>query len=450
MCTSPLKINHPSFRLKKYCPKLFVPCGKCEECRNRVQNEIYVRLRSEYEYCRSVGGTAIMCDLTYSDDCVPKLRLPNGEQIFVFNKRDVILFIKRLRTRLDRQYKRNWCKPAPKFKYFVSSEFGSDENGTHRPHYHLIIFFYEPISITLFRRSYYASFVVDNQNGTYKRCFGYIYKLEEIKPEKGGIKYSAKYVCKDVAYQNTTKYIKDVIDGLRLKIDEKFGIIRFPADDIQHIRNRCVRSSKEYKAEVEKVLLPYRHMLQFYLISNDVGGSSFLDKYYQDIDSLPIVNYDGFNYPIPRYIHYLVERNYGYSAKLALKKNLYLKALADQLTALYYEGVICEDEREDLMCFARRFIQPENGCLRLVSHLSTPFESGDWESFQNEMLFYYDNSFYDMRQRLYDLQSVFNSHDRLMFRANLARNKLNKKLENDNKSMLNRFGFVKHKFINYG
>lgn len=103
-----------------------VPCGWCVNCRqNKRQSWVY-RLQAEAkEYPLSLFVT-----LTYDDEHLPIVRI--GSDLFqtnvaVVSKRDVQLFMKRLRKKYE-DYK---------MRYFVTSEYGA-KNG--RPHYHMILF----------------------------------------------------------------------------------------------------------------------------------------------------------------------------------------------------------------------------------------------------------------------------------------------------------------------
>lgn len=103
-----------------------VPCGRCPNCRsNKRQSWIY-RLECEArQYPLSLFVT-----LTYDDEHLPMKRIGSdlfAEEVPVVSKRDVQLFMKRLRRRYED------CK----IRFFLTSEYGT-ENG--RPHYHMILF----------------------------------------------------------------------------------------------------------------------------------------------------------------------------------------------------------------------------------------------------------------------------------------------------------------------
>lgn len=103
-CTSPVRINGDTF-----------PCGKCINCRARSRQEWVFRLRMEY---RS-SDFGLFVTLTYDDEKLP----PGG-----VSKKDVQLFLKRLRKNFDSQT----------LRYYICSEYGDH---THRAHYHGLLFF---------------------------------------------------------------------------------------------------------------------------------------------------------------------------------------------------------------------------------------------------------------------------------------------------------------------
>jgi len=96
-----------------------LPCGKCPPCKKRRTSGWSFRLVKEGERSNS----ALFITLTYDTEYVPITK--NG--FMSLNKRDVQLFLKRLRK----------LNPHDKLKYYLCGEYGGD---TRRPHYHLIIF----------------------------------------------------------------------------------------------------------------------------------------------------------------------------------------------------------------------------------------------------------------------------------------------------------------------
>lgn len=110
ICVSPVT-------LKRDGEIVTVPCGKCIECLSRRRKEWSIRLMEEYK----VAPSAHFITLTYDDK-----NLPEGDLLPSLCKRDMQLFIKRLRK-------------VAKFRirYYAVGEYGDK---TQRPHYHAIIF----------------------------------------------------------------------------------------------------------------------------------------------------------------------------------------------------------------------------------------------------------------------------------------------------------------------
>ena len=118
----------------------------------------------------------------------------------VFNKKDVINFIKRLRVTLDRYYKKHYNINAPDFKYLVSSEYGSDPTRTHRPHYHLLFFFRDMIPFRLFRWAFNES-TYNRKNGI--RYFGIIKQCDVIDRLRGGIRIALEHTSQQHGDEDT-------------------------------------------------------------------------------------------------------------------------------------------------------------------------------------------------------------------------------------------------------
>lgn len=126
MCLFPLpNLNYNSPSYKKGVTSF--PCGSCPEC-NQVKSSHWA-LRASYEAKTCLH--ACMITLTY-DQWSNKSRTaecPVDGSLHV-NKRDIQLFIKRLRAKIS----------PVKIKYLCCAEYGSR---THRAHYHLLIFGYD-------------------------------------------------------------------------------------------------------------------------------------------------------------------------------------------------------------------------------------------------------------------------------------------------------------------
>lgn len=98
---------------------LSVPCGKCLACLSNRRQEWVFRLEQEQRYSKG----SLFVTLTYDEK-----HLPSNRQL---NKRDVQLYIKRLRKSEQINYGNQ------SIRYFLCGEYGSISG---RPHYHLLLF----------------------------------------------------------------------------------------------------------------------------------------------------------------------------------------------------------------------------------------------------------------------------------------------------------------------
>lgn len=127
-CFNPIFVDVPYYMEGSGIRKMRVPCGKCEACIDRLMKQWYCRLKEEMK----VSETCYHLTLQYDEAHVPFTQIIDSDgnpprHVRVFRKRDVQLFLKRLRKRL----------PGVKLKYFCVSEYGPT---TLRPHFHMILF----------------------------------------------------------------------------------------------------------------------------------------------------------------------------------------------------------------------------------------------------------------------------------------------------------------------
>ena len=189
MCIRPLTIPNPAYVKNRVCSRstIEVPCGHCEECKDAKRLSWFVRLYYEWQYCISNGGFTLVETLTYNNSHIPILLkeydIMDRGLFKCFSRRDVQLYIKKIRSKLKKIYGKN-----VDFKYFLSMEFGGR---LHRPHYHIVFFVDSPlIDKWLFKR------IVENlwhENGFTKAG-----KLNHgFVINASGLSYVSKYVCKD-------------------------------------------------------------------------------------------------------------------------------------------------------------------------------------------------------------------------------------------------------------
>ncbi len=141
MCLKKLHIKNPTRRVSLHGGQpafLDVQCNQCAECME-AQRALW-RFRSYYEIKHTLKNGYVYYDtLTYSNEYVPHISrfidLPaNVSDYMCFDSNDWRGFLKRLRSQLSYHYN------GVSFKYFLTSEYGTDERYTHRPHYHILFF----------------------------------------------------------------------------------------------------------------------------------------------------------------------------------------------------------------------------------------------------------------------------------------------------------------------
>lgn len=428
MCTNPILIRNKKFRsLSVELPTTFVkvPCGTCDECLRKRAKDIYLRARFEVERALLRGGCGFMCCLTYDDETLPTLS-HLGQKYMVFNKQHVIDFIKRLRTKLERFFKKHYNMPAPDFKYLITSEYGTDPDGTHRPHYHLIIVFDMQVSLYVFRLCFQSSLI--NQK-TKKRYFGRIYQCDILDNKRGGVRYSSKYILKDQTYSNQNNIINSYIKFYTHYVNSLHSIIEFPQTPQDFFHNKCIRSSKEYKKDVATFVLPYRHMLQFYMCSNDFGCSAIIERYGASLFSLGLLTIDKLPYSIPKQVVQRLERSQGSDKRDIISKTIFLHQFRQVVDESIYKNYVTKSEGERLYSFAVSFIQPRFGCLYFVSPSAFSYfqkiqcihdniDISDVVDY--DTCYFEDNNFFELRNKVLCLINLCNSPLELENRQKIA------------------------------
>lgn len=267
MCYFPYKIVNPS--LKAYTDGhhqmlVNVGCGVCEECQSLRKSEYYFRSYYEWQDVLKSGGYVYMDVLTYSDRYVPHVSdvVPELKGSLVdchrFDRKSVQLFMKRLRSRLEFM----GLDVKSKLRYFMSSEYGEDENRTHRPHYHFI-FYVRSSEI----HPYVLSKAVSD-SWSFGRTDGVVYRGEDyirthsvlgnafgttIGTDVNGrnvMFYVSKYVQKDQPFMKMVNNRIDVICKT-LREQGRFADKSSEADFRNSIFNQCKpfhRSSQNFGA----------------------------------------------------------------------------------------------------------------------------------------------------------------------------------------------------------
>ena len=126
MCYRPIYIYNPVRTYNFDQPiKTAVPCGVCEDCQRMMKNEWFFRSYIEFLHYKKIGGSVYFVTLTYNNEHLPWLTLPDGNKIPCFNKYHIRNFIKYIRVWLKRN---NMLSTG--IKFLMCSEYGKN---TKRP-----------------------------------------------------------------------------------------------------------------------------------------------------------------------------------------------------------------------------------------------------------------------------------------------------------------------------
>lgn len=223
MCSSPIRILNKSCHYTPYFDKkyLVLPCGQCESCRLEQQNSWYVRLLAHYRDFPFV----YVYTLTYKDfpTFTSKLR-PEYRDIPCFNHYHIKVFLDNVRKYLLRKN----VIGRGDMSYFVACEYGSDENHTHRPHYHVNLSFKHKIDYKILHdyvRQFWGDVHgiiypdVSSKDKSSKWYRSRYPKESEIlaRSNRGAGRYISKYVTKDIAFFDNPK-VKEFLNP-QLKVD---------------------------------------------------------------------------------------------------------------------------------------------------------------------------------------------------------------------------------------
>lgn len=235
-CLNPLEIVNPKvdttvafykgrfFRellIDEYGDKAFikVPCGHCEACIARKSNEWAARIYYEWIHSKS----AMFFTLTYSDEflTVNPIRFRYGGVIFsetfevpVLSKRDVQKFIHKLRKKLGNG-----------LRYFLGGEYGEQFG---RPHYHFILFNYNP------------KLTNDDLESLVKKCWSYG-NVQVGDTNIRRVMYVAKYIYSSSTFDSS--YVENFVKPFILT-SRRPGIgSQYINNDIIEYHNRTLDKS---------------------------------------------------------------------------------------------------------------------------------------------------------------------------------------------------------------
>ncbi|WGL31432.1 replication initiator protein [Dipodfec virus UOA04_Rod_1040] len=264
----------------------YVPCGKCAVCKERRKSAWM--LRNTLEYLSS--DSAYFFTLTYNDDHLPLKVTDDGVILPVVRKRDIQLFLKRLRKSLDY-----------KIRYFVVSEYGPK---TFRPHYHGIIYnihredlekignawsngFVKVDPVTPGRIAYCSSYCFDDLDLTQDHEKNFL--LASRRPAIGGI---------DVVNDRIIEYVRRVRNG-RIPISSPTGetfFYRIP----KYLMEKIFSDSERLKISFDS----YESNLQTGFELNEKQKEWMLDRIRRyGYDSFPADFYDNGDLDVIKVLH---------------------------------------------------------------------------------------------------------------------------------------------------
>lgn len=215
--------------------KQYIPCGKCEECRNVTRSGWSFRLQSELSYRSSIGWHVGFCTLTYAPQYLPILDHdlidePNPQDIPCFSRVEVTDFIKAIRKYIHRHYR------VKELVYMVCSEYGKKG----RPHYHMLLSWPNAKCVDksdlgnseyldsymmhkIVRHCWKSGFVFPQYHQGGFDGFYYHKPFEVTNVVSFAAKYAAKYCCKDIQFARALSNVRmldesAITDELRLKL----------------------------------------------------------------------------------------------------------------------------------------------------------------------------------------------------------------------------------------
>lgn len=114
------------------------PCGGCLGCRIDSSRQKAIRIEHEVQTQSESGRGSCFITLTYATEHMPTL---GNTGVGTLNKSHWPAFLKRLRRRITDPSDRFFVSTDLRIKQVYCGEYG--DNGTHRPHFHGIIFGYD-------------------------------------------------------------------------------------------------------------------------------------------------------------------------------------------------------------------------------------------------------------------------------------------------------------------
>lgn len=240
-CYSPITIRNKKLAYHSGYdrPLMVVPCSNCESCRENQKNSWILRTYYHWLQFFENGGIVLFVTLSYCANSLPWVH--DGNYNFTcFSHEDINRWINSIRKFFEVHYS------ITGIDYIVTCEYGKSKTGTHRPHYHALLFFPKHENLPsvpvlkkiveyywrgpLYRKSrktgkYERVLLVKNTRGRVPKRMGYVYWSKKYGAEvtcAKAAKYVGKYICKDMDFYEKPEIKKYLsIDGNYQKIKDK-------------------------------------------------------------------------------------------------------------------------------------------------------------------------------------------------------------------------------------
>lgn len=229
MCTDKIRIKSRSRTYRPLASQYYVdvPCGKCPSCVQGMQDDWFLRLWSEINKYNKLGGKCIFATLTYRKVPTFNYKDENGEihRIPVFSNEHKVTFLNSIRKYYSRLgISQDTTKSGLGLRFMWACEYGMDDRFTHRPHYHIILFF--P-----------PEYCIHKTKTAWQRFIQHYWShgwIRWSREDAGGIfvdsefaaKYVSKYCTKQVEYYQQPELDKFLFNSDGTRNEEHFNLIK--------------------------------------------------------------------------------------------------------------------------------------------------------------------------------------------------------------------------------
>lgn len=347
---------------------LRVPEYNCIESRQKRSEDLALRYAAEINRYNKAGGHVLFVSLTYNDTFLPRFEYVDektGEYFNIpcFDKSHKETFIKSIQDYLAIHcgYVCNVRKYDPNvfnFKYAWHSEFGKSEGSTHRPHYHLLLFFPPDVCKRI-------GDVLQTYKWIVNHFWKYGFVLWSRRPYNKFVDsefaslYVSKYANKDLDFYSQPELDKFLYDENHQIIKERYDLIKpyLPIKGWSQHMGECL---KDYYQTYEA----HRDGVDFDWISDRTKGKKVLRKCPQYIQRKTIIDYD---YQSERYI--LNDKGKEFKYRSFVEN--YPKKIMKLNQAITSEGISNKIDDVDVPALAEKYGFPASSIPQLAEYITS-------------------------------------------------------------------------------